>query len=93
MSNDANAPALNQAADDQQSRHTAQTAAMIDEDSESWITLMMGLDAAKEKPELRTEFEEKLPPEVLRAANECSSYEDFKQRLDRYQAETTQCVM
>ena len=60
---------------------------VIDEEAENWVTLMMGLAAAKEQPHLRREFEEALLPEVLRAADECSSYEDFKQRLARYQTE------
>lgn len=60
---------------------------VIDDDAEDWVTLMMGITAAKENPRLRREFEEALSPEVLRAADECSSYEDFKQRLARYQTE------
>lgn len=60
---------------------------VIDEDAESWISMMTGLAAAKKQPRLRREFEEKLSPEVLLAADECSSYEDFKQRLARYQTE------
>ena len=60
---------------------------VIDDDAEDWGTLMMGLSAAKDNPNLRREFVEKLSPEVLRAADECSSYEDFKQRLTRYQTE------
>lgn len=79
--------ATEQAAADQQARHPAQAAAEIDEDAESWCTLMMGLAAVKEQPHLRKDFEERVSPEVLRAADECSSYEDFKQRLERYQTE------
>ena len=60
---------------------------VIDENAESWATLMMGLAAAKDQPHLRKDFEDRVSPEVLRAADECSSYEDFKQRLKRYQAE------
>jgi len=60
---------------------------VIDEDAESWTTLMMGLSAAKDNPNLRKDFEERVLPEVLRAADECSSYEDFKQRLTQYQTE------
>lgn len=60
---------------------------VIDEDAESWTTLMMGLASVKDQPHLRKDFEERVSPEVLRAADECSCYEDFKQRLKRYQAE------
>lgn len=58
----------------------------IDEGAESWITLMMGLESAKTNASLRKEFEEKLSPEVLQAADECTSYENFKQLLKRYRA-------
>lgn len=60
---------------------------VVDDDAEAWVTLMMGLASAKKQPRLRREFEEALSPEVLRAADECTSYEDFKQRLERYQTE------
>ena len=68
------------------SRHPAEPV-VIDEDAESWATLMMGLAAAKDQPHLRKDFEDRVSPDVLRAADECSSYKDFKQRLKRYQAE------
>lgn len=79
--------ATEQVAADQQARQPAQPVVEIDDDAEDWVTLMMGITAAKENPRLRREFEEKLSPEVLRAADECSSYEDFKQQLERYQTE------
>lgn len=69
------------------SNDAACPATEISEDHESWITLMMGLAAAKEKPELQQDLEARIPPEVLQAAKECSSYEDFKQQLTRYRAE------
>lgn len=69
-----------------QARHPTEPIA-IDEDAESWATLMMGLAAAKEQPHLRKDFEERVSREVLRAADECSSYDDFKRRLARYQKE------
>lgn len=53
----------------------------IDESAESWITLMMGLESAKTNPSLRKEFEGKLSPRVLQAADKCTSYENFKQLL------------
>lgn len=53
----------------------------IDEDAESWATLMMFRDAAKANPALRREFVEGLAPEVVRAADECTGYEDFKHLL------------
>ena len=56
----------------------------IDEDAESWITLMMCRDAAKTHPDLRRDFEERLAPEVVRAGDECTDYADFKRRLALY---------
>ena len=79
-------PGPDQATADQQPRHPLQSL-VVDDDAEDWGTLMMGIEAAKEMPHVRKELEEILEPEVLRAADECSSYEDFKQRLTRYQAE------
>lgn len=79
-------PGPDQAADDQQPRHPLQSV-VVDDDAEDWGTLMMGIEAAKEMLHVRKDFEERLAPEVLRAADECSSYEDFKQRLARYQTE------
>lgn len=64
--------------------YTPHSVNFIDEDHESWIALMMGLAAAKEQPYLRKDFEERVSPEVLRAADECSSYEDFKRRLEQH---------
>ena len=58
---------------------------IIDEDNESWINLMMCRDAAKNNPELRKEFEERVAPEVVKAADECTDYEDFKRLLALYQ--------
>ena len=60
---------------------------IIDEERESWITLMMCRDAAKKDPDLRKLFEKRCAPEVVRAADECADYEDFKCLLDRYSAE------
>ena len=79
--------AQDQTPDDRQPRHQMPQTVAIDEDAESWGTLMMGLAAAKDQPDLRREFEENLAPEVLRAADECSSYEDFKRRLAQYRRE------
>lgn len=58
----------------------------INENAEAWINLMYCWDAAKTNASLRKEFEEKLSPEVLQAADECTSYENFKQLLKRYRA-------
>lgn len=58
---------------------------IIDEDAENWINLMMCRDAAKNNSELRKEFEERLAPEVAKAADECTDYEDFKCLLALYQ--------
>ncbi len=69
------------------SNDAAYPATEISEDHESWITLMMGLAAAKEKPELQQDLEARIPPEVLQAAKECSSYTDFRQRLTQIQQE------
>ena len=55
----------------------------IDEDAESWINLMYCRDAAKNDPALRKVFVDRLAPDVLKAADECTDYEDFKRRLER----------
>lgn len=59
----------------------------VDEERESWINLMYCREAAKTDPELRKIFVDRLPPEVLRAADECTDYEDFKRRIELYNAE------
>lgn len=59
----------------------------IDEAQEEWINLMYCRDAAKTNPELRRDFEERLAPEVVRAADECTDYEDFKRRLEIHRKE------
>lgn len=58
----------------------------IDEDAESWINLAYCRDAAKTNPALRKDFVERLAPDVLKAADECTDYEDFERRLERYRA-------
>lgn len=58
----------------------------IDEEHEDWINLMYCHEAAKESPELRKLLEERVSPEVLKAADECSGYEDFKRLLALYRA-------
>lgn len=63
------------------------TPGFIDEDAESWISLMYGLEAAKKSPELRQMLVERLAPEVLKAADECTNYKDFKRRLKQYKKE------
>lgn len=59
----------------------------IDEAHEEWINLMYCRDAAKTDPNLRRDFEERLAPEVVRAADDCTDYEDFKRRLALYSKE------
>lgn len=59
----------------------------VDEDAESWINLMYCRDAAKTDPELRKLLAERLSPEVLKAVDECSSYENFKQRMELHKTE------
>lgn len=86
MNNDMNTSAQEHAVADQQPRHPAQPI-MIDEDAENWINLMMGINAAHNNPELRAIVEERVLPEVLRAAEECVDYDDFLQRLERYKRE------
>ena len=61
----------------------------IDEDAEGWINLMYCREAAKGNPELRKELLERLSPEVVKAMDECTSYEDFKRRLVLHNAEDT----
>lgn len=59
----------------------------INESAEDWINIMYARDAAKKSPELRKLFEERLSPEVLKAVDECTDYEDFKRRLEQYKPE------
>ena len=61
----------------------------IDEDAESWINLMYCREAAKDAPELRQQLLERLSPEVVKAMDECTSYEDFKRRLGLHNTEDT----
>lgn len=58
----------------------------VDEAREEWINLMMCRDAAKTNPELRKIYEERSYSGVVRAANECDDYEDFKCRMEGYAA-------
>ncbi len=59
----------------------------IDEAAEEWINLMYCRDAAKRTPELHRLMAERVSPEVLKAADECTDYEDFKRRLAEYRGE------
>lgn len=59
----------------------------IDSSAEEWINLMMCRGAAKKDPELRKIFEERSYPGVVRAADECTDYEDFKRLLAIYSKE------
>ena len=58
-----------------------------DDDADEWISLMMCRDAAKTSPALWDEFEKRLPAAVVKAADECTSYGDFKRLLLEYTAE------
>lgn len=59
----------------------------IDEAHEEWINLMYCREAAKNDPALRQIFEERSYPGVVRAADECTDYEDFKRLLAIYSKE------
>lgn len=60
---------------------------IIDENAENWINLMYCRDAAKGTSELRKELVKRLSPEVVKAMDECTSYDDFNRLLERYRVE------